>query len=199
MPRYCTSSRPTLPIAAALALLAVATVAPPAESQSRPYSRPAPPSPIAVADVVLTPAADWRVERPRSMMRKAQLAIPGDAGDGELVVFFFGTGQGGGVDANVQRWLGQFQKADGEVVEGERETREIDGGKVTVVRAAGTYLSGMPMAAKTPKPGWALVGIIVESPRGPVFVKLTGPEATLKEAEKGIARLIESIAIGAPS
>ena len=30
------------------------------------------------------------------------------AGDAETVVFYFGPGQGGGVESNIARWAGQF-------------------------------------------------------------------------------------------
>ena len=44
-------------------------------------------------------------------MRTANYTIPaaaGDARDGEMAVYYFGPGQGGGCEANVRRWLGQF-------------------------------------------------------------------------------------------
>ena len=53
----------------------------------------------------------WTWIAPSSPMRKAQLSIPGSQGDAaaDITFFHFGAGQGGGVQANVQRWFGQFQ------------------------------------------------------------------------------------------
>ena len=49
---------------------------------------------------------DWKEEQPSSSMRIAQFRVPGNDGDGELVVF---SGIGGSVDANLNRWYGQFK------------------------------------------------------------------------------------------
>src|ERR1043166_7012818 len=56
--------------------------------------------------------AKWTTgeERP---MRLTTYIIPGASGseDGECGVFFFGTGQGGDVNSNIQRWITQFEDA----------------------------------------------------------------------------------------
>src|ERR1017187_2197942 len=47
----------------------------------------------------------------RTSMRAATYvlpAVPGDEGTAECVVYFFGVGQGGSVEANIDRWKGQF-------------------------------------------------------------------------------------------
>ena len=57
--------------------------------------------------------------QPTRPMRAATYRIPAAKGDtegAELAVFYFGQGQGGAVDANVKRWVGQFQTADGKPV-----------------------------------------------------------------------------------
>ena len=49
-------------------------------------------------------------------MRAATYSIPlaaGDQGIAECVVNYFGPGQGGGVEANIERWKNQVQGADG--------------------------------------------------------------------------------------
>ena len=51
---------------------------------------------------------------PPPPMRFKQFTIPaaaGDQNDAELVIFFFGPGQGGGTDANLTRWKGMFDAA----------------------------------------------------------------------------------------
>ena len=60
--------------------------------------------------------AEWTEQTPSSSMRKAQYALPkvsGDGEDGELAVFYFGQGQGGSVEANIERWIGQISQPDG--------------------------------------------------------------------------------------
>jgi hypothetical protein len=53
---------------------------------------------------------------------------------------------------------------------------EIGGKKVTVVKADGTYLDGPPMAAKTPRANYTLLGAIVPAAEANVFIKLAGPK-----------------------
>ena len=50
----------------------------------------------------------WKLG-PRRAMRAATYKIPanpGDAEDAECAVFYFGPGQGGSIEANLQRWYG---------------------------------------------------------------------------------------------
>lgn len=134
-------------------------------------------------------------------MRTANYTIPAAAGDdrdGELAVHYFGPGQGGGVEANVRRWLGQFQKADGSPVEpgdADRMEQEIAGLRVTVLDVRGTYLfKPFPMAPRaTPLPGYRMLAAIVQGPDAPIFFKLTAPEKTASAAEAGFRDVIASL------
>src|SRR5688572_23091877 len=63
------------------------------------------------AGIRWTAPAGWRVGAPRPM-RAATYSIPpvaDDQGIAECVVNYFGPGQGGGVDANIDRWKAQVQ------------------------------------------------------------------------------------------
>jgi hypothetical protein len=132
---------------------------------------------------------------PSNPMRKAAFVVPraeGDSEDGELTVFYFGPGQGGSIDANVDRWVKQF----GEVKPGDvkRADREANGLRQhTVELESGTFASGMPGGASKPKPNYGLVGGIVETPSGAYFFKLTGPTKTVKQAKPDFYKLLDSI------
>ena len=134
-----------------------------------------------VAGYAFSSPSGWKASPPSSSMRKAQFAAPGKEGQSaEVVFFYFGPSGGGGVKANVDRWMGQFQDAKNKKV----ETKEVDGVNVTYVRATGTFLSGRPFGPKTPKSGYALLGAIIEGKQGAIFVKMTGFE-TAVEANAG--------------
>lgn len=138
------------------------------------------------------PAA-WEWVETTSQMRKAQLKV-NDAdkkNSAEVVFFHFGPSNGGGVQANVDRWFSQFE-GPREKLGAKSEETKIGKHKVTFVQAEGTYLSGMPGGARTPQPGSALRGAIIESEEGDVFVKLTGPAALVKSSEKDLRSMIES-------
>jgi hypothetical protein len=127
-------------------------------------------------------------------MRKAQLAVAsGEGGAGEIVFFHFGPGQGGGVQANVDRWLAQFAPREHSA----QRTEEVEGRKVTFVEATGTFQSGMPGAPPTPMNGFALRGAILESNQGDVYVKFTGPAPMVVTATPAFEAMVRG-AMGAP-
>ena len=141
------------------------------------------------------PAAWAWVALPPSSMRKAQLRVIDPAnptGPGAEVAFFnFGTGQGGGVDQNISRWVGQFDKPD--TLNPVVEKAEIKGTKITRVRVeSGTFSSGMPGGPTTPMQNYGLYGAILESPQGDVFIKMTGPAALVKAAAADFEGLVQS-------
>jgi len=135
----------------------------------------------------------WRTLRPRSSMRKAQLSVPGKKGGeaGEVVFFHFGPGNAGGTKANVDRWLRQFQEPVAEL-NSKTETGQVGGTKVSFVQAEGTFLSGPPVGRKIPKPGYALLGAIIEAEKGFVFVKFTGPKSVVLAAEGDFKTMVTS-------
>lgn len=145
-----------------------------------------------------TAPTEWTVQGERPM-RVATYSIPaakGDTESAELAVFYFGEGKGGGVEANVKRWVSQFQKTDGSSVEKDAKTKKetLAGFPVTMVDVKGTYAGGGPMMGpSTPKPGFRLIGAIVEGPGGAVFFKLTGPEKTVSGAEKTFRKMLEGL------
>ena len=136
----------------------------------------------------------WQSQPPRQMRvaTYSVAAASGDAEPGECAVFYFGQGQGGDVESNITRWVGQFEGADQPV----RSSKTVDGLKVSMIQLSGTYkTSGGPMMASgEKKAGYRLMGAIVEAPEGVVFFKLTGPQATVMAAEAEFNAMIGSLA-----
>lgn len=140
-----------------------------------------------------TVPANWKNLGARTM-RVATYEAPAAAGDkdpAEIAVFYFGQGQGGGVQANIDRWIGQFEGKPANPPK--PTTRTVSGLKVTTIEHSGTYMSGAMMGPKTPKTGYHLVGVIVEGPQGNVFFRLTGPAKTAAAAKPSFEKLISSI------
>jgi hypothetical protein len=128
------------------------------------------------------------------MMRVATYTIPmaeGDQEAGECAVFFFGTGQGGDVDMNIERWVSQFQNSPAVT----KNAVEINGFKVTKVEIAGTYLapSGPMMQSQGAKEKFLLLGAIIAAPEGFVFFKSTGPAKTMEGARPAFEALLSSL------
>jgi len=134
-------------------------------------------------------------------MRAANYVVPpagGDSEPGECAVYYFGSGQGGGVEANVQRWIGQFRAPDGGSADklAKRSSKTVGGVRLTLVDLTGTYMfKPSPMAPKaTPKPGYRMIAAIAEGPDAPIFFKLTAPEKTAASAEAAFQEMLDSIA-----
>jgi hypothetical protein len=126
-------------------------------------------------------------------MRKAQYRVPGPGGDAEMIVFYFGPGQGGDAMANAERWAGQFAQPDGSssVPAMKTSKSEVGGMQVLHVDVSGTYTNQMVSSEKFPD--YRLLGAVVEGPDANWFFKLTGPSATVDAAKPGFDALITSI------
>jgi len=131
---------------------------------------------------------DWKQSEPTSPMRKAQFDLTSEDGKtAQLVFFYFGPSGGGGVRANIDRWMKQFKDMQDQDIK-EEIVNEV---KVTYARATGTFLSGSPFGPKTPKPGHSLLGSIVEGRQGSIFLKLVGPTKTVQAYDQSVIEMIK--------
>lgn len=135
--------------------------------------------------------AGWTSVPSTSPMRKAELKVPGDHGAADVVFFHFGQGQGGSVQANIDRWYGQFAEPKDQI-KARTEKKSAGGLEITYVFAEGTFLSGPPFGQKTPLKDHALIGAIIEDAAGDVYVKMTGPKTTTEKAEAAFKKMIET-------
>jgi hypothetical protein len=154
------------------------------------------------AGVRWTAPPGWTSEGARPM-RAATYRIapaPGDIVAAECGVYFFCPGQGGSVDANLERWQAQFPGPDGKVSPAKVAARKTGGLTVTTIETAGAY-SGMggPLASSQSVPGYRLLGAIVEGPGGNIFVKFTGPAKTIAANGQKFEQLLASFHVDKPS
>lgn len=140
----------------------------------------------------------WVEETPSSGMRLAQARVPGGdggAGDAELAIFYFGPGQGGSAQANIDRWLGMVDMGEG--AEPVQETYEQGDLTIHTVEAEGA-VTGSPTSmtgagAPSTESGAMLLGAVVEGPGGPWFLKLTGPASTVNAAKDDFYRMLREL------
>ncbi|MBZ0264909.1 hypothetical protein K8I28_09595 [bacterium] len=128
----------------------------------------------------------WVQVEPQSRMRQAQFVLnsPNNGVDpGELTVFYFGP-DAGGVEANLQRWYGQFASKDNTPIseKAKREEILVDSMKVILVSFTGTMkASTMPGMPQQPERANMMnFSAIIMTPDGPWFFKGTGPQATME-------------------
>ena len=138
-----------------------------------------------------TMPARWKAGPPKQM-RAATYLIPATAGDSEDAECAVFMNIGGGVQANIDRWAGQFEKTDSPPIQ---KQGTINGLLVTTVDVSGTFKGGGAMMGQSsgPKASYRLLGAIAEAPEGEVFFKLTGPAKTVAAAQNEFQTMLKSL------
>jgi hypothetical protein len=141
----------------------------------------------------------WIAETPASSIRKAQYRLPqaeGDSEHAEMAVFYF-SGEGGGIQANIDRWTSQFEKpansSNASAVHTTHKT--VHGIPLTIVDISGAYTApsmGTSMQSKK-KENFRMLAAIAEAGDGPWFFKLTGPAKTVAKWEKSFQSFLDTI------
>ncbi len=151
-------------------------------------------SPVAIDKGLKSVApASWEMEKPKSRFRAFQFSLPkaeGDKKDAEMIVYFFGRGGGGGLDANIKRWKGQF--ADPKV---KMKTWKAGDVEATVLDLTGTLLDKFPPFAPNAKvirrPGYRRINVYFASENGPYFFRFSGPQKTIDKHADEIEKFIK--------
>lgn len=153
---------------------------------------------LAGGTLTMSKPEGWKKVDVKSGILEAEMAIPkvdGDADDGRITFM----AAGGGVEANIERWKGQFQPGgDKEKVESKTEKKTIAGATVHLVDLSGNFnlQSGGPFGPSELKKDYRmLAAIIVQDDGRQYFVKLVGPDKTIKENAEKFQKMIESLKI----
>ena len=125
-------------------------------------------------------------------IRLVTYAVPAAGGQkpAECVLYYFGPGQGGGTEENLQRWISEFDNP-----KPERSTKLVAGMRLSRLRVRGAqHAHGAAMeTSQIPEFDHELIGAIVEGPQGSVFFKLTGPRPTVDAAARDFDRMLDSV------
>ena len=143
--------------------------------------------------------AGWKRVEPKSAIVETEFAIPAPAAGaaaGRMTVM----GAGGSVQANIDRWYGQFAQPDGSPTKDRATTKklEIAGCDVTLVDVGGTYkdMPGGPFAGgpAVERPDYRMLAAIIEMPEGGnQFLKFYGPAATVDPHVDGFRAMVEGM------
>jgi hypothetical protein len=153
---------------------------------------------IAGGSILLEAPAGWKRVQPKSGIVETEFSIPsaGDLPPGRMTVM----GAGGSVQANVDRWYGQFAQPDGSATKDKATTKtlKLAGSSVTLVDVSGTYkdMPGGPFAGgKTvERPDYRMLAAIVETAKdGSHFLKFYGPAETVAKHADGFRTMIEGL------
>ena len=149
---------------------------------------------VTLLDMTSTVPADWVASEPSSGMRLLQFTLPADeaADAAQFVVFFFGPGQGGTLEANVARWSSQFSADDGPV---EPVITPLDSEMpATLVELTGSYARGVGVGpAGDALPNRTLLAGVVETPQGNLYPQLHGPTDVVTAHREDFVRFITGL------
>ena len=143
----------------------------------------------------------WTSKTPSSSMRVAEFTLPrvsGDSEDASVTVYFFGASQGGNVQANIDRWIGQMAQPDGQPSSKVAKTTAsttTSGLKLSIVDVSGTYVAEVAPGSseRFHKPGFRQIAVYVDTPGGPYFVKCVGPTATVTKWHDSLQAFLRSL------
>jgi hypothetical protein len=148
-----------------------------------------------------TTPADWKEEKPSGSLRLLQFRVPhaeNDPSDAELVVFYFGKGGSGTVEANIKRWKDKFVAPKGKTIDDVTKVDKfkVSGHDVVLVDISGTYLFQPPGKGsdlkKEARPDHRMLAVMLETGEGPYFITLIGPERTIERHQKGFVDWVKN-------
>ena len=141
----------------------------------------------------------WKRVQPKSSIVETEFAIPSE-GDGLQPGRMTVMGAGGSVQANVDRWYGQFAQPDGSDTKSKATAKKVKlaGCDVTIVDINGTYKDAPagPFAGgkAVDRPDYRMLAAIVETPdRGNYFLKFYGPGKTVAKHADGFRAMVEGL------
>ena len=147
---------------------------------------------VELAAIRLKAPDTWSRNQPRSQFVAAEFSLPraeGDTADGRLTISM----AGGSVEANLERWRGQFVDKPAQDSE---EALDVAGTTVTVVDLSGTFNDQPgPFAPGVKREGYRMIGAVIPvAGQGQLyFVKAYGPEQTPAQHADSIRAFLQTL------
>ena len=166
---------------------------------------------LAGGKIVLPVPVEWKPEEPKSRIVQYEFSAPAKAFKGndkqqaagkppELARITI-MGSGGGVEANLDRWYGQFEQPGGGATKDKAKLEKFEAGGQTVhyVDLTGSFKDSMGAGPFSGKPAvvrenYRMLGAIIETKElGDYFVKITGPANVLEELDDGFKKMLKEL------
>ena len=150
---------------------------------------------IALADgkLELTTPEAWIRKEPRTSIVEHEFEVPaakGDSTSGRMTVM----SAGGSVEANIDRWKGQFKDGDKAKNPSQVTKKQIAGAEVHLVDLSGTFKDQRgPFAPAVERPNYRMLAAIIAKDGSNYFIKFYGPERTVSENAEPFRRMIDGL------
>ncbi len=136
--------------------------------------------------------ASWVWTKPSVQFRTLQYAVAGD-GDStqsaDFIVSVFLAGDGGPLEANIERWRSQFRVGD-KPPDAVRSSKTLGPLQIELIELAGEYLA---MGAVAPRADYLQLAAIIQANGRNVFFRLVGPKATVEANREAFMTLVDGI------
>lgn len=144
----------------------------------------------------MTVPEGWKSVKPRVGIIDHELTVSakeGDGNPGRLTLM----GAGGSIEANIERWKGQFVKLTAEEVKEEKVAEQ----NVHFVEFIGDFKDQRgPFAPAEVQEGYTMLAAIVTTDKlGNYFLKFYGPSETVGQNKEKFMQMVKSLKIKQPS
>jgi hypothetical protein len=155
---------------------------------------------LAGGKLSLQAPATWKKIQPKSNILQYEFIAPADAKPDEPAARITISQAGGSIDANIDRWYGQFEQPDGKSTKEKSKTEKFDAAGQTVhwVDIPGTFKETMggPFAGgKTVlREDYRMLGaIIVTKDQQQIFIKITGPTDLVEKLSADFKKSLQAL------
>ena len=140
----------------------------------------------------------WTRKPPKFNLIEHEFEAPASEGDekpGRATI----SNSGGTIEANIDRWYGQFRQPDGSSTKDKAkiENKKIADSDVTIVDITGTYDD--KVAPFSPMPGVQregyrmLAAVVATKKAGNYYIKFYGPKKTIGDQEESFKKMVEGL------
>jgi len=148
-------------------------------------------------DATLAVPSSWETSKPASSIIEHEYVAKVGEGDEAKTARVTMMAAGGDVQANIDRWKGQFK--GGDAAAQKTETIKMGNWNVHVADLSGSFaetMGGGPFSGGkvVQREGYAMMGIILEHPEGKkYFIKVTGPMEVVKQTRPEVMKMLEAL------
>ncbi len=138
--------------------------------------------------VVVAKPENWKTV-PKGQMLEHEFNVKGEGDRFARITIMQASG---GVEGNVDRWVGQFDGAKKE--DAKIEKKDVDQTKVHIVEITGTFKESMGGAPSKKQENYKMLGAILELKDGSlIFIKATGPKDLVASMREGFVKMLDGL------